>query len=64
MGLEKVSSYKNVMFVFKINLFISQNKKALEYIKKGYKLSEAAKLADFHKKPMTKIKKNGFCFKK
>jgi len=52
------------MFVFKINLFISQNKKALEYIKKGYKLSEAAKLADFHKKPMTKIKKNGFCFKK
>ena len=37
-----------------------KNKKALEYIKKGYKLSEAAKLADVHINTMTKIKKLAF----
>jgi DNA invertase Pin-like site-specific DNA recombinase len=37
-----------------------QNKKALEYIKKGYKLTEAAKLAGVHINTMTKIKKLAF----
>jgi|SRR5665647_1000818 len=37
-----------------------KNKKALEYIKKGYKLTEAAKLADVHINTMTKIKKLAF----
>ena len=40
-----------------------KNKKALEYIKKGYKLSEAAKLADIHINTMTKIKKLAFANK-
>lgn len=40
-----------------------KNKKALEYIKKGYKLSEAAKLADVHINTMTKIKKLAFANK-
>jgi len=40
-----------------------KNKKALEYIKKGYKLSEAAKLADVHINTMTKIKKLAFVSK-
>lgn len=37
-----------------------KNKKALEYIKKGYKLTEAAKLAGVHINTMTKIKKLAF----
>ena len=37
-----------------------KNKKALDYIKKGYKLNEAAKLADVHINTMTKIKKLAF----
>jgi len=37
-----------------------KNKKALEYLKKGYKLSEAAKLANVHINTMTKIKKLAF----
>ena len=37
-----------------------KNKKALEYIKKGYKLSEAAKLSGVHINTMTKIKKLAF----
>ena len=36
-----------------------QNKKALEYIKKGYKLKEAATLAGVHINTMTKIRKLG-----
>jgi len=36
-----------------------KNKKALEYINKGYKLSEAAKLAGVHVNTVTKIKKFG-----
>ena len=36
-----------------------QNKKALEYLKKGYKAREAAKLADVHPNTITKIKKLG-----
>jgi len=41
-----------------------KNKKALEYIKKGYKLTEAAKLADVHINTMTKIKKIAFAIYK
>jgi DNA invertase Pin-like site-specific DNA recombinase len=37
-----------------------KNKKALEYIKKGYKLTEAAKLSGVHINTMTKIKKLAF----
>ena len=37
-----------------------KNKKALEYIKKGYKMNEAAKLADVHINTMTKIRKLSF----
>ncbi len=37
-----------------------KNKKALEYIKKGYKLTEAAKLAGVHINTITKIKKLAF----
>ena len=37
-----------------------QNKKALEYLKKGYKMNEAAKLSGVHINTMTKIKKLGF----
>jgi len=37
-----------------------KNKKALEYIKKGYKLTEAAKLSDVHINTMTKIKRLAF----
>lgn len=37
-----------------------RNKKALEYIKKGYKLNEAAKLSGVHINTMTKIKKLAF----
>lgn len=40
-----------------------KNKKALEYIKKGYKLSEAAKLSNVHINTMTKIKKLAFDIK-
>jgi DNA invertase Pin-like site-specific DNA recombinase len=40
-----------------------KNKKALEYIKKGYKLSEAAKLSNVHINTMTKIKKLAFAIK-
>jgi len=36
-----------------------QNKKALDYIKKGYKLNEAAQLAGVHINTVTKIKKLG-----
>jgi len=36
-----------------------QNKKALEYLKKGYKAREAAKLADVHPNTITKIRKLG-----
>lgn len=37
-----------------------KNRKALDYIKKGYKLREAAKLAGVHINTMTKIKKLAF----
>lgn len=37
-----------------------KNKKALDYLKKGYKLNEAAKLAGVHINTMTKIKKLAF----
>lgn len=37
-----------------------KNKKALEYIRKGYKLTEAAKLSGVHINTMTKIKKLAF----
>jgi len=37
-----------------------KNKKALEYIKKGYKLTEAAKLSNVHINTMTKIKRLAF----
>jgi DNA invertase Pin-like site-specific DNA recombinase len=36
-----------------------KNKKALEYISKGYKLNEAAKLSGVHLNTMTKIRKLG-----
>ncbi len=36
-----------------------KNKKALEYIRKGYKLTEAAKLSGVHINTVTKIKKLG-----
>lgn len=36
-----------------------KNKKALEYIRKGYKLNEAAKLSGVHLNTMTKIRKLG-----
>ena len=36
-----------------------KNKKALEYLKKGYKAIEAAKLAEVHLNTVTKIKKLG-----
>lgn len=36
-----------------------QNRKALEYIKRGYKLNEAAKLSGVHVNTMTKIRKLG-----
>ena len=37
-----------------------KNKKALEYIKKGYKLTEASKLSNVHINTMTKIKRLAF----
>ena len=37
-----------------------KNRKALEYIKKGYKLTEAAKLSGIHINTVTKIKKLAF----
>ena len=37
-----------------------KNRKALEYLKKGYKMNEAAILAGVHINTMTKIKKNAF----
>lgn len=37
-----------------------KNKKALDYLKKGYKLKEAAKLSGVHINTMTKIKKLAF----
>lgn len=37
-----------------------KNKKALEYIKKGYKMNEAAKLAGVHINTMTKIRRLAF----
>lgn len=37
-----------------------KNKKALEYIRKGYKLTEAAKLSGVHINTMTKIKRLAF----
>jgi DNA invertase Pin-like site-specific DNA recombinase len=37
----------------------ADNKKALEYIKKGYKLSDVAKIADLHPNTVTKVKKLG-----
>jgi len=37
-----------------------KNKKALEYIKRGYKMNEAAKLAGVHINTMTKIKRLAF----
>jgi len=37
-----------------------KNRKALDYLKKGYKMNEAAKLAGIHINTMTKIKKLGF----
>ena len=37
-----------------------KNRKALEYIKKGYKLTEAAKLVGIHINTVTKIKKLAF----
>lgn len=45
-----------------VHKFLSKpkNKKALEYLKKGYKSSEAAKLAEVHINTMTKIKKLAF----
>ena len=45
-----------------VNAFLgkSKNKKALDYLKKGYKLNEAAKLAGVHINTMTKIKKLAF----
>ena len=36
-----------------------KNKKALEYLKKGYKMNEASKLAGVHINTMTKIKRLG-----
>jgi len=45
-----------------VHAFLSKpkNRKALEYLKKGYKLNEAAKLSGVHINTMTKIKKLGF----
>jgi len=37
-----------------------KNRKALEYLKKGYKMNEAAKLAGIHINTITKIKKLEF----
>ena len=37
----------------------TKNKKALDYLKKGYKANEAAKLAEVHINTVTKIKKIG-----
>jgi DNA invertase Pin-like site-specific DNA recombinase len=34
-----------------------KNRKALDYLKKGYKAGEAAKLADIHANTVTKIRK-------
>jgi DNA invertase Pin-like site-specific DNA recombinase len=36
-----------------------KNKKALDYLKKGYKVVEVAKLTDLHLNTITKIKKLG-----
>ncbi len=38
----------------------TQNKKVIEYLKKGYKCKEAAKLAGVHINTVTKIKKLAF----
>ena len=53
-GRVKGSREDNLTFLSK-----QKNKKALEYLKKGYKASEAAKLADVHINTITKIKKLG-----
>jgi DNA invertase Pin-like site-specific DNA recombinase len=45
-----------------VHMFLDKpkNKKALEYLKKGYKLNEAAKLSGIHINTMTKIRKLAF----
>jgi len=45
-----------------VHTFLSKpkNRKALDYLKKGYKLNEAAKLAGVHVNTMTKIRRLGF----
>lgn len=53
-GRSKNSSEDTLTFLSK-----EKNKKALEYLKKGYKANEAAKLADVHINTITKIKKLG-----
>jgi DNA invertase Pin-like site-specific DNA recombinase len=40
-----------------------KNKKALDYLKKGYKVVEVAKLTDLHINTITKIKKLGLTSK-
>lgn len=52
----RVKGSKEDVFSF---LSKEKNKKALEYLKKGYKAIEAAKLADVHINTVTKIKKWG-----
>ena len=45
-----------------VHTFLSKpkNRKALDYLKKGYKMNEAAKLAGVHINTITKVKKFGF----
>ena len=53
-GRSENSSEDTLTFLSK-----EKNKKALEYLKKGYKATEAAKLAGVHINTVTKIKKLG-----
>jgi DNA invertase Pin-like site-specific DNA recombinase len=53
-GREVGSKEDILTFLSKTN-----NKKALEYLKKGYKANEAAKLAGVHVNTVTKIKRVG-----
>jgi len=46
-----------------VHTFLSKpkNRKALDYLKKGYKMNEAAKLSNVHINTMTKIRRLGIC---
>jgi len=54
LGRKEGSKEDNLKFLSK-----SKNKKALEYLKKGYKANEVSKLTELHINTITKIKKLG-----